>query len=190
MSAKIEYNGTLLKTVESGTAAKLPVKDKKMAGDIKVKVEKDTPNLQPKDNVTPSEVTQTITADSGYEGLSRVTVGAIPDKYKDVSNLSADATMVLAGKSFYGANGKDEGELLDRYSDGNYEEVIGAGQTFADLDGAYRGRVRVEVDNYVGDKKITHNGTYYAGDRKVITEIEVDVQVEVWDGANITIESL
>lgn len=44
MSAKIEYNGSTVATVESGKTATLPVVNKKMATNIKVIAEKDIPN--------------------------------------------------------------------------------------------------------------------------------------------------
>lgn len=49
-----------------------------------------TPNLQTK-TVTPSESTQTVSPDSGYDGLSKVTVNAISSTYigSDVTKKSA-----------------------------------------------------------------------------------------------------
>lgn len=50
-----------------------------------------TPNLQTK-TVTPSESTQTVSPDSGYDGLSKVTVNAISSTYigSDVTKKSAE----------------------------------------------------------------------------------------------------
>lgn len=54
---------------------------------------------------TPTKSQQNITPDSGYFGLSDVTVGAIPETYQDTSSVTAEAAHVLAGKVFVTADG-------------------------------------------------------------------------------------
>lgn len=61
-------------------------------------------SLQEK-SVTPTKKQQAITADSGYYGLSSVSVAAIPEAYQDVSATTAAAGNVLAGKVFILADG-------------------------------------------------------------------------------------
>lgn len=61
-------------------------------------------NLQSK-SVTPTKQQQSITPDSGYYGLSDVTVGAIPQAYQDVSSVTAVAGDVLTGKIFVTSSG-------------------------------------------------------------------------------------
>ena len=56
-------------------------------------------------NVTPTKKQQSITPDSGYYGLSDVTVASIPDAYQDVSSVTAAAGEVLTGKIFVTADG-------------------------------------------------------------------------------------
>lgn len=71
-----------------------------------------TPNLQSK-TATPTESVQTITADSGYDGLSSVEVGAIDSKYigSGVTRISSNsgitingATVTVAGQAYWTGN--------------------------------------------------------------------------------------
>lgn len=54
---------------------------------------------------TPTKKQQNITPDSGYYGLSDVTVSAIPEAYQDVSSVTASAGDVLTGKVIVLADG-------------------------------------------------------------------------------------
>ena len=56
--------------------------------------------------VTPTKNAQTVTSDSGYYGLSSVTVNAIPANYQDVSDVTATAPDVLLGKVIVTSDGK------------------------------------------------------------------------------------
>lgn len=65
--------------------------------------------------VTPTKSVQAISSDAGYYALGTVTVNAIPDKYRDVSSVTATSANVLSGKIAYG---------LD--ANGNKAEITGA----------------------------------------------------------------
>lgn len=54
---------------------------------------------------TPTKKQQSITPDSGYYGLSDVTISPIPDAYQDVTSVTAVAGDVLTGKIFVAADG-------------------------------------------------------------------------------------
>lgn len=68
------------------------------------------PTLQEK-TVTPTKAKQSITADSSYDGLSKVDVNAIPDEYTDTSDATVSASDILSGKTAYGSSGKVTGTM-------------------------------------------------------------------------------
>lgn len=55
--------------------------------------------------VTPTKSEQSVSADSGYYGLSQVTVNAIPAAYQDVTEVTATAGDVLIGKKIVSSAG-------------------------------------------------------------------------------------
>lgn len=54
---------------------------------------------------TPTKSEQSVSADTGYYGLSAVTINPIPDAYQDVSSVTAVAADVLATKVIVDAEG-------------------------------------------------------------------------------------
>lgn len=63
---------------------------------------------------TPTKKQQNITPDSGYYGLSAVTVSAIPEAYQDTSSVTATAADVLTGKVFVTSDGVvTPGEMIN-----------------------------------------------------------------------------
>lgn len=64
--------------------------------------------------VTPTKKQQSVAPDSGFYGLSGVTVAAIPEAYQDVSSVTAAAGDVLTGKVFVTADGTvTPGEMVN-----------------------------------------------------------------------------
>lgn len=76
----------------------------KVLSKVTVNVSSEAPILQEK-SVTPTKSVQEITKDEGYDGLSKVTVGAIPAAYQDVTGVTAEARDVLANKVFVDSTG-------------------------------------------------------------------------------------
>lgn len=86
-------------------------------------------------SATPAEAAQDITPTKG-KVLGKVTVGAIPDKYKDVSGVTAGVADVLDGKFIVLADGsKVEGTMANN---GAISKTIdGLTQTSADIPAGY-----------------------------------------------------
>lgn len=57
-------------------------------------------------NITPTKNQQSVTPDTGYYGLSDVTVAPIPEAYQNVSSVTATAPDVLAGKIIVDTSGE------------------------------------------------------------------------------------
>ena len=61
--------------------------------------------------VTPTTSQQNVTADSGYTGLEKVTVNAIPSQFKNTSDANATTADLLLNKVAYNASGKIVGAM-------------------------------------------------------------------------------
>lgn len=100
----IVNQGAVSATVQEGDTYTIPKGYHNGAGTVSGVAGGGNYNLQSK-SVTPTKQQQSITPDSGYYGLSDVTVGAIPAAYQDVSSTTAAAGDVLAGKVFVTSTG-------------------------------------------------------------------------------------
>lgn len=84
----------------------------KVLSKITVNVE-NAPALQEKTAV-PSKEAQEIVADEGYDGLSKVSVQAIPANFADVTGVTVSAADVLTGKVFVDSTGAQKsGEMAN-----------------------------------------------------------------------------
>lgn len=101
----IENRGAVSATVQEGDTYTIPKGYHNGSGTVSGVAGGGNYNLQSK-TVTPTKAQQNVTPDSGYYGLSDVTVGAIPQTYQDVSSVTAAAGDVLTGKVIVTAVGK------------------------------------------------------------------------------------
>lgn len=100
----ITNRGAVTATVQEGDTYTIPAGFHNGSGTVSGVSGGGNYNLQSK-TVTPTKSQQSITPDSGYYGLSDVTVNAIPEAYQNVSGVTAAAGDVLATKIFVDSTG-------------------------------------------------------------------------------------
>lgn len=102
----IENKGAVSANVKEGESFTIPKGYHNGSGTVKGVSGGGSYSLQAKGPITPTKSQQSVTPDSGYYGLSSVTIGAIPEAYHDVSAVTAGAADVLANKIIVDATGK------------------------------------------------------------------------------------
>lgn len=100
----IENRGAVSASVQEGDTYTIPKGYHNGSGTVSGVSGGGNYTLQSK-SITPTKSQQNVTPDSGYYGLSDVTVGAIPEVYQDVSSVTATAADVLTGKVIVNAEG-------------------------------------------------------------------------------------
>ena len=101
----IENRGAVSATVQEGATYTIPKGYHNGSGTVSGVAGGGNYTLQSK-TITPTKSQQNVTPDSGYYGLSDVTVNAIPENYHDVSATTSTAADVLTGKVFTDSTGK------------------------------------------------------------------------------------
>lgn len=96
--------GAVSVTVQEGDTYTIPAGYHNGSGTVSGVAGGGNYNLQSK-TATPTKKQQSITPDSGFYGLSDVTVAPIPDAYQNVSSVTAAAGDVLTGKIIVAADG-------------------------------------------------------------------------------------
>lgn len=102
----ITNRGAVSATVQEGDTYTIPAGYHNGSGTVSGVSGGGNYQLQSK-TVTPTKAQQAITPDSGYYGLSDVTVSAIPDAYQNVSGVTVTASEVISGKVFVSATGSN-----------------------------------------------------------------------------------
>lgn len=108
----IENRGAVSATVKEGDTYTIPKGYHNGSGTVSGVGGGGSYNLQSK-TITPTKSQQNITPDSGYFGLSDVTVNAIPDQYEDVSDVTAAAEDVLSSKIIVTTEGPVAGTMAN-----------------------------------------------------------------------------
>lgn len=99
-------------------------------------------------SVDPTKSVQSVAADSGYDALRMVTVGAIPDSYQDVTSVTASAADVMSGKTIVDATGSViSGNIANI---GSVAQTLDLGHQIYTIPAGYHdgnGQVRIYTDS-------------------------------------------
>lgn len=101
----IENRGAVNAQVQEGASYTIPKGYHNGSGVVSGVAGGGNYTLQEK-SITPTKAQQNVAPDSGYYGLSAVTVAAIPANYNDTSAVTAGAADVLANKVIVNADGE------------------------------------------------------------------------------------
>lgn len=132
----IENRGAVSATVQEGDTYTIPKGYHNGSGTVSGVAGGGNYILQSK-TVTPTKLQQNVTPDSGYYGLSDVTVAAIPETYQDVSSVTAGAGDVLTGKILVDAAGKVTTGTMP--NNGNLSKVLTAEDASYSIPAGYHG---------------------------------------------------
>lgn len=130
-------------------------------------------SLQAK-TATPTKKQQSIAPDSGFYGLSGVTVAAIPEAYQDTSSVTTTAPDVLTGKVFVTADGTvTPGEMANNGAVSKTLDVTTISYTIPKGYHSGSGNVKLVLETKtVTPTKSTQKITPTAG--KVLSQVTVD----------------
>jgi hypothetical protein len=168
----IDNKGAVSATVQEGDTYTIPKGYHNGSGTVSGVSGGGNYALQSK-TATPTKKQQSITPDSGYYGLSDVTVAAIPESYQNVSGVTAAAADVLANKTIVTSDGTVTAGTMP--NNGAVSKTLDASTTsFAIAKGYHSGTGKVSITAETKDvtpTKVAQAITPTSG--KVLTKINV-----------------
>ena len=123
--SKVTVNAVPIEEKTATSNGEVTPSSGKFLSKVIVNVPATAPQLQEK-TVTPTKSSQSITPDSNYDGLSKITVNAIPDEYIITTDATATANKILSGATAYVKGSKITGTILTY--NGNYSPMLAVPQ--------------------------------------------------------------
>lgn len=141
----ISYQGAISASVQEGDTYTIPAGYHNGSGTVSGIAGGGNYQLQAK-TVTPTKSQQSVTADSGYYGLSGVTVNAIPEAYQNVSAVNATAADVLSPKVIVASDGTTiTGEMSNNGAVSKTLDATTSNQTYTVPAGYHNGSGSVKI---------------------------------------------
>lgn len=141
----ISNRGAVSATVQEGDTYTIPAGYHNGSGTVSGVAGGGNYSLQSK-TITPTKNQQSVTPDSGYYGLSDVTVNAIPEAYQNVSSVTATAADVLASKIIVDSTGSSiAGTMPNNGAVNKTLDVTSNNQTYTVPAGYHNGSGTVKV---------------------------------------------
>ena len=169
----IVNRGAVSATVQEGETYTIPAGYHNGSGTVSGTGGGGSYTLQSK-SVTPTKSQQSITPDSGYYGLSDVTVYAIPEAYQNVSDVDATAGDVLANKIIVNSTGPVTGTMPNNGTVSKVLDATTGNQSYSVPAGYHNGNGTVSV--VLEEKSATPSGSaqnIVPTDGKVLSKVVV-----------------
>lgn len=144
----IANRGSVSATVQEGDTYTIPAGYHNGSGTVSGVAGGGNYSLQSKGGtagITPTKQRQNITPDSGYYGLSDVTIAPIPEAYQNVSAVNAGAGDVLAGKIFVDAEGSKTGTMANNGAVSKTLDAASNNQSYTIPAGFHSGSGKVQI---------------------------------------------
>ena len=142
----IANRGAVSATVQEGDTYTIPAGYHNGSGTVSGVAGGGNYSLQSK-VIAPTKAQQSVTPDSGFYGLSDVTVSAIPEAYQNVSAVNATADDVLGGKIIVNAAGESvTGTMPNNGAVTRTLDATSNNQTYTIPKGYHNGNGKVQIN--------------------------------------------